>query len=140
MKVYKSPWVSRESYFVKTGAAGTSTTGYSVEFWNGKWKVKRAKYLTKDLKTMPVVAEEDGVNFKKFIEEVIKTLVLSAVHFGRIEDPPEEPHAKQQLIDEYAREHLCATCEWKNGDICTLPRCMKMEERSKNERKTAQPR
>ena len=24
--------------------------------------------------------------------------------------------------------------------ICTLPRCMKMEERSKNERKTAQPR
>lgn len=47
---------------------------------------------------------------------------------------------KQQLVDEYAREHLCATCEWKNDNICTLPRCMKMEERSKNERKTAQPR
>ena len=41
---------------------------------------------------------------------------------------------KQQLIDEYARVHLCATCEWKNGDICTLPRCMKLEERSKNGR------
>ena len=54
--------------------------------------MKRAKYLTKDLKTMPVVAEEDGVNFKKFIEELIKTLVLSAVHFGGIEDPPEEHH------------------------------------------------
>lgn len=39
---------------------------------------------------------------------------------------------KQQLIDEYVRKHLCATCEWKNGDICTLPRCMKLEERSKN--------
>ena len=25
---------------------------------------------------------------------------------------------KQQLVDEYARKHLCATCEWKNGDIC----------------------
>ena len=89
MKVYKSPWVNRESYFVKTGASGTSTTGYSVEFWNGKWKVKRAKYITKELKTMPVVAEDD-VDFKKFIEEIIKTVVLSAVHFGGIEDPPEE--------------------------------------------------
>ena len=26
---------------------------------------------------------------KKFIEEIIKTVVLSAVHFGGIEDPPE---------------------------------------------------
>lgn len=91
MKVYKNPWVNRESYFVKTGAAGTSTTGYSVEFWNGKWKVERAKYITKDLKTMPVVAEDD-VDFKKFIKEIIKTVVLSAVHFGGIEDPPEEHH------------------------------------------------
>lgn len=48
-----------------------------------------------------------------------------------------DPMTKQQLVDEYIRKHLCATCEWKNGDICTLPRCMKMEERSKNERKTA---
>ncbi len=43
-----------------------------------------------------------------------------------------DPMTKQQLVDEYAREHLCATCEWKNGDIGTLPRCMKLEERSKN--------
>lgn len=54
--------------------------------------------------------------------------------------PGGDPMTKQQLVDEYAREHLCATCEWKNDNICTLPRCMKMEERSKNERKTAQPR
>lgn len=47
---------------------------------------------------------------------------------------------KQQLVDEYARKHLCVTCEWKNDNICTLPRRIKMEERSKNERKTAQPR
>lgn len=40
-----------------------------------------------------------------------------------------DPMTKQQLVD---GKHLCATCEWKNGDICTLPRCMKMEERSKN--------
>lgn len=88
MKVYKSPWVSRESYFVKTGAAGTATTGYSVEFWNAKWIVRRARYLTRDLKEMPIVAEDD-VDFKKIIEEFIKTIVLSAVHFGGIEVPPE---------------------------------------------------
>lgn len=31
MKVYKSPWASRESYFVKTGEEGIMTTGYFVE-------------------------------------------------------------------------------------------------------------
>lgn len=59
---------------------------------------------------------------------------------GKERTPGGDPMTKQQLVDEYAREHLCATCEWKNDNICTLPRCMKMEERSKNERKTAQPR
>lgn len=63
-------------------------------------------------------------------------------YFEKVRDTPPggDPMTKQQLVDEYAREHLCATCEWKNDNICTLPRCMKMEERSKNERKTAQPR
>lgn len=31
MKVYKSPWASRESYFVKTGEEGIMNTGYFVE-------------------------------------------------------------------------------------------------------------
>ena len=39
---------------------------------------------------------------------------------------------KQQLADEYARQHLCVTCQWKTGSLCTMPRCMKLEERSKN--------
>lgn len=79
MKVYKNPWVSRESYFLKISAAGTSTVGYSVEFWNGKWKVKRAKYFTRTLQEMPIVAEDD-VDIKKFIEKLIETIVLTAVH------------------------------------------------------------
>lgn len=79
MKVYKNPWVSRESYFLKISAAGTSTIGYSVEFWNGKWKTKRAKYFTRSLQKMPIVAEDD-VDFKKFIEKSIETIVLTAVH------------------------------------------------------------
>ena len=75
MKVYKSPWVSRESYFVKTGAAGTTTTGYVVEFWNGKWIVDEAEYYTIDVKKMPVVAE-NNIDLK----DVIKNAILSAVH------------------------------------------------------------
>ena len=75
MKVYKSPFVSRESYFVKTGAAGTTTTGYVVEFWNGKWIVEEAEYYTRDVKKMPVVAE-NNIDLK----DVIKNATLSAVH------------------------------------------------------------
>ena len=75
MKVYKSPWVSRESYFVKTGSAGTTTTGYVVEFWNGKWIVEEAEYYTRDVKTMPVVAE-NNIDLK----DVIKNAILSAVY------------------------------------------------------------
>ena len=47
MKVYKSPWVSRESYFVKTWAsngAGYSSLvhGYSIDYWDGKWEVRKS--------------------------------------------------------------------------------------------------
>ena len=75
MKVYKSPWVSRESYFVKTGAAGTTTTGYVVEFWNGKWIVDEAEYYTRDVKKMPVVAENN-----MDLKDVIKNAILSAAN------------------------------------------------------------
>mgnify|MGYP001661187390 CR=1 FL=1 len=75
MKVYKNPWVTRESYFVKTGAAGTTTTGYVVEFWNGKWTVEEAKYVTRDIKMMPVAAE-NNIDLK----DVFKDAILSAVH------------------------------------------------------------
>ena len=75
MKVYKSPWVSRESYFVKTGNEGTTTTVYVVEFWNGKWIVEKGKYYTRDIKTMPVVAE-NNIDLK----DVIRDAILSAVH------------------------------------------------------------
>lgn len=75
MKVYKINWVSRESYFVKTGEAGTTTTGYVVEFWNGKWIVGESEYYTRDIKKMPVVAE-NNIDLK----DVIKNAILYAVH------------------------------------------------------------
>lgn len=75
MKVYKNPWVSRESYFVKTGMVGNTATGYAVDFWNGKWTVLRVEYYTGDIKMMPVVAE-NNIDLK----DVIKNAILSAVH------------------------------------------------------------
>lgn len=79
MKVYKSPWVSYESYFVKTGEEGIMTTGYSVELLNGIWIVGKTKYFTRNMEMMPVVAEND-IDFKRYIDDVIKDVILSAVY------------------------------------------------------------
>ena len=75
MKIYKSPWVSYESYFVKTGEEGIMTTGYSVELLNGIWIVVKTKYVTRDIKMMPVSAE-NSIDLK----DVFKDAILSAVH------------------------------------------------------------
>lgn len=75
MKIYKNPWVSYESYFVKTGEEGIMTTGYSVELLNGIWIVVKAKYVTRDIKMMPVAAE-NNIDLK----DVFKDAILSAVH------------------------------------------------------------
>ena len=80
MKIYKNPWVTRESYFIKTGAARSAkmeaakSTGYSVDFWDGKWKVRKATYYNKSLAEMPVVCEN-----RVSIQAVIGKAVLDAV-------------------------------------------------------------
>lgn len=81
MKIYKNPWVSYESYFVKTGEEGIITTGYSVELLNGIWIVVKTTYVTRDIKMMPVVAE-NNIDLK----DVFRDAILSAVH-----DAKEEP-------------------------------------------------
>lgn len=75
MKIYKSPWVSYESYFVKTGEEGIMTTGYSVELLNGIWIVVKTTYVTRDIKMMPV-AVENNIDLK----DVFRDAILSAVH------------------------------------------------------------
>lgn len=75
MKVYKSPWVSYESYFVKTGEEGIMTTGYSVELLNGIWIVVKTTYVTRDIKMMSVAAE-NNIDLK----DVFKDAILSAVY------------------------------------------------------------
>lgn len=75
MKIYKNPWVSYESYFVKTGEEGIMTTGYSVELLNGIWIVVKTTYVTRDIKMMPVAAE-NNIDLK----DVFRDAILSAVH------------------------------------------------------------
>lgn len=84
MKVYKNPFVTRESYFVKTGAssgAGYSSLvyGYSIDYWNGKWEVRKTQYHLGALAEMPVVAE-NCISLQCCIDDAIKDAILSAVH------------------------------------------------------------
>lgn len=44
------------------------------------------------------------------------------------------------ILDKEDRMDFVTMRKSEKDHICTLPRCIKMEERSKNERKTAQPR
>lgn len=85
MKVYKNPFVSRESYFVKTGKAfsykneASKSKGYKVELFDGKWKVTEAQYYDFSLKEeLPIVAETK-VSIKNVIESAILNAVLEAV-------------------------------------------------------------
>ena len=81
MKVYKNPFVSRESYFVKTGKAhsykneASKSNGYIVEFIDSKWEVREGCYYDFYLKNeMPVIAEN-----KVSIKSVIDRAVINAV-------------------------------------------------------------
>lgn len=81
MIIYKNPFVSRESYFVKTGKGHSYKTeaskskGYAIDFINGKWEVREACYYDSSLRNeMPVIAEN-----RISIQSVIKKAILKAV-------------------------------------------------------------
>lgn len=85
MKIYRNPFVSRESYFVKTGKAfsykaeASKSKGYAVDFIDGKWEVREAQYYDCSLKNdMPVVAE-NRVSIQSVIDRAIVNAVLDAV-------------------------------------------------------------
>ena len=84
MKIYKNPWVTRESYFVKTSAAksakmeASKSSGYSIVFWDGKWIVRKAEYYNKSLAEMPVVIE-NRTNIQAIIDQAILSAVLDLV-------------------------------------------------------------
>lgn len=89
MKIYKNPWVTRESYFVKTGTAksvkmeAAKSSGYSIDFWNGKWVVRKAAYYNKSLSEMPVVCE-NKCSLQAQIDKAIVNTVLRFVEEAKM--------------------------------------------------------
>ena len=90
MKIYKNPWVTRESYFVKTGAAksaemeGAKSSGYSLDFWDGKWVVRKTAYYNKSLSEMPVVCE-NRCSLQARIDKAIVDTVLGFVELAKMD-------------------------------------------------------
>ena len=84
MKIYKNPWVTRESYFVKPGAVKSAkmeapkSAGYAIDFWDGKWNVRKAMYYNQSLAEMPVIAE-NRVSIQTVIDKAILDAVLGCV-------------------------------------------------------------
>lgn len=88
MKIYKNPFVSRESYFVKIGKGSSykneasKSKGYVIEFINGKWEVREAQYYDFSLRDeMPIVAE-NRTSIQSVIEKAILNAVLESVKGG----------------------------------------------------------
>lgn len=91
MKVYKNHFVSRESYFVKTGKAhsykneASKSKGYIVEFIDGKWEVREGCYYDSSLKNeFPLIAE-NKVSIKSVIKRAIMNAVLDSVGETKME-------------------------------------------------------
>lgn len=89
MKIYKNPWVTRESYFVKTGTAKSAkmeaakSSGYSIDFWDGKWIVRKTTYYNKSLSEMPVVCE-NRYSLQARIDKAIVDTILEFVEAGKM--------------------------------------------------------
>lgn len=96
MKVYKNPFVSRESYFVRTAPErsakmeASKSQGYIIEFWNGKWQVTKGTYYDHSLKNdMPVIAE-DSVSVDRIIKSAILKAVLDLVGMANLIEEAKE--------------------------------------------------
>lgn len=85
MKIYKNPYVSYDSYFVKTGKAPTrkmeaaASKGYEVSNMNGKWEVRRVTYYDRSLRDEHPVVAENRVSIDRVIEEAVLGAVLNMI-------------------------------------------------------------
>lgn len=92
MKVYKNPFVSRESYFVKTGIGysykneSTKSKGYIIEFVDGKWEVCEACCYDFILKKEFLMIAENKVSIKSVIDRAVLNAVLDLVGETKIEE------------------------------------------------------
>ena len=87
MIIYKNPFMLNENYFVKTGKASTrkaeatASKGYSVEFVDGEWEIREARYYDFSLLTFTIVAKSKA-SIQSIIEKAVISAVLEAVKGG----------------------------------------------------------
>ena len=86
MKIYKNPYVSYDSYYVKTGKApslgkfeAAASKGYCIHNRNGKWEIEKVRIYDGVLKNEFSVVAENRVSIDKVIEEAVKGAVLKLV-------------------------------------------------------------
>lgn len=63
---------------------GEKSSGYSIEFWEGKWIVRRAVYYDHGLCDMPVICETK-CSLQSCIDKAILDTVLGFVEEARME-------------------------------------------------------
>ncbi len=86
MKIYKNPYVSYDSYFVKTGKAhtrkmeATASKGYNIHNMNGKWEVNRVTYYDHHLEADHPVVAENRVSIDRVIEKTVLNTVLDLIN------------------------------------------------------------
>lgn len=127
MKIYKNPFVSRASYFIKTGVARTgkceasASKGYSIEFIDGKWTVKEASYYDFSLKNeMPIVAE-NKVSIKSVVEKAILTAVLDSV--GNEKTTNDNPNFLADEIAHGKHGHWIENGSYRKCSVCNRSVC-----------------
>lgn len=85
MKIYKNPFVSYDSYFVKTGKAPTgkmeasASKGYEIHNMNGTWEIREVEYYDYHVQTGHPLVVENHVAVKSIIEEAVLGAVLKLV-------------------------------------------------------------
>ena len=121
MKIYKNPYVSYDSYFVKTGKAhtlkyeATASKGYEVHNMNGKWEVNKVAYYNSSLDQTrkdchPVVAE-NRVSIDKVIEKTILETVLGLVDANsKITDEPKQGTWEKRIWIVFDSEKVGFNC------------------------------
>lgn len=88
MKIYKNPWVSYESYFVKTGAGKSAkmeaakSEGYSLCFLDGRWILRKSTYYNYSLSRMPVIVD-NRVSFRAELDKAIVNIILAFVESSK---------------------------------------------------------
>ena len=86
MKIYKNPYVSYDSYYVKTGKApslgkfeAAASKGYYIHNRNGKWEIEKVRIYDSALKNEFQLVAENRVSIDKVIEEAVKGAVLKLI-------------------------------------------------------------